>query len=674
MTELRIEDYILPAAEIGPENPLPVFRTGDKDAAPDLDPSVPEEDRRYMGWHTGYRVLPYRMQDGYNRTRKPRAFRAAVLENECLRATFLPEAGGRLMSLVHKPTNRELLDRNPVFQPANLALRNAWISGGVEWNAGGMPGHHYLTCSPVFAARVGGGDYPVLRIYEWERVKCFPWQVDFHLPPGSPFLFAHVRLLNPHDREIAMYWWTNIAVPELPGARVLFPADTAIGFCGGGRLGLVELPTVIGRDASYAANVPFAQEMFSRISDGQRRWVACLDSDGRGLVETSTDRLRGRKLFCWGMNPGGRRWQEYLSQPGQAYIEIQAGLARTQLECLPMPPRAEWAWTEAFGLLEAETAKVHSANWADAWHCVDEALERQLPHAQVVSLDQRFAQTANRVPEAILADGSGWAALERKRVAHQRQRDPIPSEFDFPETGLGPDQRLWLDLLEKGALSERDPIEDPGPAMVQPEWRDLLEESLHAGRGDHWLSWYHAGIMRLEALDAAGAREAWDRSVRCRLNGWALRNLSVLEGRAGHATAARDLLCRAWETGPKVAALALEYGRALIDAQDYEALGVFLKGLPESIRSHERLRIISAQAALDRGDLDEVEGLFDHEFATNREGEVTLTDLWFGVHERRLAARENLPIDDALRQRVRREFPPPRHIDFRMVAEVGSEK
>ena len=39
----------------------------------------------------------------------------------------MPELGGRLYSLVHKPLGRELLARNPVFQPANLALRNACV-------------------------------------------------------------------------------------------------------------------------------------------------------------------------------------------------------------------------------------------------------------------------------------------------------------------------------------------------------------------------------------------------------------------------------------------------------------------------------------------------------------------------------------------------------------------
>ena len=672
MTELRIARYEIPAAELGPENPLPVFRGTAEDGGADVDASIPESDRRYMGWRTAYRVLPYRMQDTYNRAKQPRALKSIVLENAHLRATFLPELGGRLVSLVHKADDRELLDRNPVFQPANLALRNAWFSGGVEWNAGGMPGHHYLTCSPVFAAKVAGPDgTPVLRFYEWERVRCFPWQIDFHLPEDSRFLFARVRLVNPHDHELAMYWWTNIAVAEKPGARVLFPADTAIGFCDSG-LGLVQLPTVLGRDASYATNVPFAQEMFSRIDDGQRRWVMCLDERGSGLFETSTDRLRGRKLFCWGMNPGGRRWQEYLSAPGQAYIEIQAGLARTQLECLPMPARTEWTWTEAFGLIESEPAKVHSREWAEAWHAADAGLETMLPRARVDALDGEFAEVAARPPDAILSPGSGWGALERLRLAKQSQPDRIPDAMPFGKDNLGPEQEPWVELLETGALRERDPAEDPGAYMVQPEWREVLESATaprgaaRSGRSDHWLAWLHLGVMRLDALDASGAEEAWKRSLERRPNGWALRNLAVLRQRAGDKAAERELLCRAWETGPKVAALALEYATTLVAAKDYEALGVFVQSLPDAIRNHERMRMMSAQAALECGDFEEVERLFDQDFASNREGEVSLTDLWFGLHEKRLAAKEHVPIDEALRKRVRREFPPPSHIDFRM--------
>ena len=137
---------------------------------------------------------------------------------------FSWEFGGRLWRLFHKPTQRELLDGNEVFQPANLAVRNAWFSGGVEWNIG-VHGHTPYTCSPLFAARVAGEGAPVMRLYEWDRVRETPYQMDFHLPDGSPWLFVHIRIVNPHDRETPMYWWSNIAVPETPNMRVVAPAD-----------------------------------------------------------------------------------------------------------------------------------------------------------------------------------------------------------------------------------------------------------------------------------------------------------------------------------------------------------------------------------------------------------------------------------------------------------------
>jgi hypothetical protein len=94
--------------------------------------------------------------------------------------------------------------------------------------------------------------------------------------------------------------------------------------------------------------------------------------------------------------------------------------------------------------------------------------------------------------------------------------------------------------------------------------------------------------------------------------------------------------------------------------------------LPEPIRRHERVQLLWARAAIEVGRLEGVEKIFEHEFATIREGEVSLTDLWFAWHEKRLAMTEHLPIDDHLRQRVRRQFPPPRQIDFRMF--VPAEK
>jgi len=668
MTTLRTDAYTLPAAEIGPENPLPMFRGPEDNSPMGLDESVPEDDRRYMGWMTGWRVLPHRLQDEYSRRRQVRALDALVIENEFLKATFLPNVGGKLASLIHKPVGRELLHRNPVFQPANLALRNAWTSGGIEWNSV-QPGHHYLTCSPVFCAQVTGPDgTPCLRIYEWDRVKGFFWQVDFWLPSDSQFLYARTRIVNPHPYEIAMYWWTNMAVDEREDVRVLVPAETALCHRYTGKLEVAPLPRVDSRDLTYSTQSPHSADFFSRIPEGRRRWIAALGADGTGFFETSTDRLRGRKLFCWGMGSGGRRWQEYLAAAGCAYIEIQAGLTRTQMECLPMPPETEWTWTEAFGYLEADPTRVHSDDWHAAWSEAGRRIDQALPASRLEDVDRRLSAVAVTPPERILRYGSGWGALERERRRHEGQPDFVPAGLEFPASSLGDDQEPWLTLLKSGYLPLRDPVDGPGALMTQPEWAELMKRSTAHPDGDHWLDWWHLGNLLMEARDLDAAKRAWLTSLERRRTGWALRNLAVLAERRGCADEALEFRRQAWEAGPRIAPLAIEYANALVAATAYKEALAFLESLPDAIRSHERLLILWAKAAIETDHLEGVESLFDHEFATVREGEVTLTDLWFTYHERRLAAQEGVASNDGLRERVRAMYPPPARIDFRMAA------
>lgn len=668
MTELRVEPCAIPAADLGPENPLPIFRAPEGRGRIDFsERNIPEEDRPGLG-REPRRVLPWRMQDGYTRERTDRVFTSIVLENEILRVTVLPEVGGKVISIFDKLRGRELIYRNPVFQPGNLALRNAWTSGGIEWNTGQV-GHHYRTCAPVHCARVeGSAGEPVLRLYAWERIKRYPYQIDLHLPPGSPFLLVRVRIINPHAEQIPMYWWTNIGLFEHEGARVLAPADTA--YHG---LTVHDCPLIRGLDYSYSTQVKRSYDLFFRIPPHRRPWEAYYDREGRGFVHTSTWRLRGRKLFAWGMGQGGRRWNEYLAVPAMPYVEAQAGLAYTQSHTVAMPAHARWTWTEAMGYFEGDPARLHAESWQDAYAEGERVLEAMLPRAEVDRIDGELAPVTTRAPDELLFRGDGWAALELRRAAAAGDDPGIPPELPFDEEDLGADQQPWLALLETGALPERDPADEPGQFMVQDEWRALLEASVAAGRSDHWLGWLHLGVMRMEAGDSDGARAAWERSLEHTRTGWALRNLSVLEERAGNEEGAAELLAEALAVGPVVPALAAEHAALLLKLRRFEVLDRFFLELPAEVRSSERLRMAAGWAALHAGRFDEVEEVLRGDFAGIREGELTLSELWFALQERRLAAAEGVAIDDELRSRVRREIPPPYAIDFRMSQE-GDDK
>ena len=84
-----------------------------------------------------------------------------------------------------------------------------------------------------------------------------------------------------------------------------------------------------------------------------------------------------------------------------------------------------------------------------------------------------------------------------------------------------------------------------------------------------------------------------------------------------------------------------------------------------------RLRLLEGRAALQVDDLDRVAQLFDGNLVVPdlREGELSLSQVWFDYHARRVSRAEGLPVDDALRARIRELYPVPSTLDFRMSAE-----
>jgi Domain of unknown function (DUF5107) len=677
MTTLGIEPLTIPGAHLGNENPLPCFRDRDPDRHISVHPSLPGEKRSLLGWETSFRVLPYRMQDNYTRQRAERMFQSIVLENEILKATFLPELGGRLISLFHKPRERELLSRNPVFQPANLAIRNAWFSGGIEWNIGQL-GHTFTTCASLFAASIIGADgEPGLRLYEFERCKQLFWQIDFYLPPGSPWLIAHTRICNPSTGDTSTYWWTNIAVPEAQDVRVLAPSRQAIfADLSGGSYDLAlgdmpYLPTLNGRDATYSLNSDFANEFFFQPDETDLPWEAALDKDGSGLFEASTPRLRYRKLFCWGRHQGGRHWQEFLAPGGKPYIEIQAGLAPTQLHGLNMPARADWHWTQIFGLLQADAERVHAPDWDTAWHSVDSRVRSSVTPQKMRAMDEIYGERSNIPATSILQSASGWGALELVRRS-SRTEPPVPPSFVFPQDTLGTEQAKWLALLHAGCLPEQSPTDFPGEWMVQEEWRELLEASVRDARKCNWYTWLHLGVMRMEGFDMDGAKAAWLASIALQPSAWAWRNLAALYRMQGNKEEALAHLQQAWALDSQreshTLELAQEYLQALCHACHFDEAEKVYEYLPEDLQANDRMQILRGRIALERGDENTVEHVLKCEYAVVREGETELTDIWFELMYRRMAKASKKELTENDKAEIRKLYPPLARIDFRSVA------
>ncbi|APU43043.1 DUF5107 domain-containing protein [Streptomyces sp. TN58] len=633
-TTVRRAVLTLPAALLGPDNPLPALHA--PDGAHVLDErsrdGLPRDMARQIGYEPLRSLLPVRIRDGYGRERAEREFDAVVIENEHLRATVLPGLGGRVHSLVHLPTGRELLYRNPVFQPANFALNGAWFSGGIEWNTGAT-GHTALSCVPLHAALVPAPDGGVMvRLWEWERLRDLPFQVDLWLPHDSAFLYAGVRVRNPHERPAPVYWWSNTAVPEDAGSRVLAPADEAWHFGYERSLRRIPVPEWEGADRTYPLRSAYPADYFYEVPDGARPWIASLDTAGHGLVQTSTGRLRGRKLFVWGAGGGGRRWQEWLTEPGTGgYAEIQAGLARTQLEHVRLEGGAEFSWLEAYGPLSADPSAVHGADWAAARGAAEGALDAVLPRADVDAAYEAWRGRADTEPGERLAAGSGWGALEVLCAGHRLPGTP------FEESTLGEEQEPWLELWRKGVLPASRRVVPPGPSLVAAHWRDMLETA----PADP-LTEYHLGVAQWHAGDTAQAVRSWERGLALAPSQWPLlRCLAVADALAGDTERAADRFAAAFEDlaaesrgGEPWAAAESALGREAMTAllaagRPAQARSVWDRLRP-ALREQGRFRLLAARLLAAEGHVRAARRVFEDGFELPdlREGEETLSELW----------------------------------------------
>jgi hypothetical protein len=626
------------AAELGLESPLPPFtglqRLPDLSASPEL--SADMRDRIAYGRLAN--PLPYRLQNGYSRDLRPREIPALRLANGHLEALVLPGLGGRLWSLRELVADRDLLFTNRRLQFANLALTGAWFAGGIEWNLGST-GHSATTSRPVFAGSVPSSRGTALRIWEWERTRDLVFSVDLLMPADRRLLLAFVRVRNPDPEPKPLYWWTNIAATEEPGARVLAPAARAWRTTYDGSIVGVDMPFAAddqATDVSYPLMAERAADYFFQLPSERRPWIAVVQADGRGLVQTSTAQLRGRKLFCWGTAAGGRHWQEWLCGGGSRYLEIQAGLATTQLEHLRLEGSAEISWAEAYAPIEAAAGAVRGS-WSDALAEVAKLVARAVPEEELDVWHRWWrAEVADTPPQQITAgSGAGQAELV------VRGEDPnglAGTPFGQP---LCDGFRHLIELARTGKV-DQDAV---GADVLVPPITDRWDAVLDRAAGGWWGQLVKA-IRSHARGDLEAALLGYLRSDQLTSTPWAARGLALLAtGRGDHVSAA-DLYARAVAQEPTCLPLLTEATDQLLAAGRPADCLAMINAAPEQIAAHGRLALQRARALLADGRAGAARALLEAgiEVPDLREGE-TLGALWRAAFGDR---------------------PPPYHYDFRM--------
>lgn len=363
---------VIPTYELNPPNPYPALL-----------------DSQRRKWRP---VYPYPFLDSLGTEKKDKTWKAVYLENEYLKVTVLPELGGHVYSIFDKTINRDILYSNPVMKYAMVAIRGAWVSGGIEWNF--PDGHTLTTVSPIdYVIRIESDGSASVAVGDTERVQGMQWQVILRLRPGTRVLESEVTLNNRSNVPGRYWYWSTAGAPAAPDLRFNYPMRETYPHT---FWPVFKFPIEKGVDIGRFSEVPNFLSLFARDSKRDYFGIYYEKSDW-GVVHVADHReLPGKKTWTWGTDDNGDVWIDKLTDGGGQYVEFQGGRFETQMEHQFIAPhRVEHFFEYWYGVNQMGGA------WNEATRDAALRISQQGSRATVsIAPNQRFMQA-----EVVLANG-----------------------------------------------------------------------------------------------------------------------------------------------------------------------------------------------------------------------------------------------------------------------------
>jgi tetratricopeptide (TPR) repeat protein len=376
-------------------------------------------------------VYPYPFLDSLSDKRTNKTWKAVYLENEYLRVSVLPELGGHIYEIFDKTTNRDVLYSNPVMKYAMVAIRGAWVSGGIEWNF--PDGHTLTTVSPIdYAMRMEPDGSAAVAVGDTERVQGMQWQVIIRLRPKQRAVETEVTLNNRRDVPGRYWYWSTAGATAADDMRFVYPMREAYPHT---FWPVFSFPREKGVDLSKFTDVPNFLSLFARNSTRDYFGVYYDKSDW-GIVHVADHReLPGKKTWTWGTDDNGDIWVDKLTDGGHQYVEFQGGRFETQMEHQFIAPhRVEHIIEHWFPVNNLGGA------WDEATH--DAALRIHIQGNRAVV----NANVNSPFSDALFSVESGSLALRSERVKLDPAK-PFSATIELPAAAVG--QPLTVTLKSK---------------------------------------------------------------------------------------------------------------------------------------------------------------------------------------------------------------------------------
>lgn len=310
---------------------LPTYELG----KPEINP-VFFEKRVYQG--SSGKVYPVPFIDKVYDHKVDKNYDAAILENEFVKLTMLPEIGGRIFEAQDKTNNDyDFFYKQKVIKPALVGLAGPWISGGVEFN---WPQHHrpgtYLPTDVHIEEEVDGAR--TIWMSEYDPMNRLKGMHGIRIRPGSSLIELRGRLFNRTPLTHTFLWWANVAVMVHEDYQSFFPSDvhyvadhavraqSSFPMAENDYYGIPYHERQGKNDLRNYNNIPVPTSYM--VCDTKYDFFGGYDfkADG-GFIHVANRHISpGKKQWTWGNEEFGKVWDRELTDEGGPYFELMAGV------------------------------------------------------------------------------------------------------------------------------------------------------------------------------------------------------------------------------------------------------------------------------------------------------------------------------------------------------------
>jgi hypothetical protein len=253
-----------------------------------------------------------------------------VVENDQIRVTICPTLGGKVTSLVHKGSGKEVLYAPDVIRQTRILPRFYFVAGGIEVS---FPISHSPTQNEPVLCRTDSTD---ARAYvtcgERELRFGMQWSVEYSVGPADGFLTERVVMHNPGTSAYPWMSWSNAALPSAPDTEFHFPSGKVLSHAS--KIITIDWTT---QGPKRESDIKEMTGYFWATRD-TNAFGAFTPSRGSGLYHVADERIApGMKLWSYGVGED-RAWAMLSTASRQPYIEIQGGPIADQSIKLELQP------------------------------------------------------------------------------------------------------------------------------------------------------------------------------------------------------------------------------------------------------------------------------------------------------------------------------------------------